>query len=173
MTTSEEPEEKNDFEPKIVGFLCNWCSYAGADLAGTSRIQYPPNVRVIRVMCSGRVNPLFVAKSFAEGADGVLVSGCHIGDCHYLEGNYLARRRFIIMNTLLEYLGIEPGRFRMSWVSASEGGRFAEIVTNMVEDIRKLGPIKKFNHGLDLDALGITRPTLKPVANDKLSKEAV
>ena len=162
--TNEEPNkpgESDIFEPRIVGFLCNWCSYAGADLAGTSRIQYPPNVRVIRVMCSGRVNPLFVAKCFAEGADGVLVSGCHPGDCHYLEGNYLARRRFKVMQTLLEYLGIEPERFRMSWVSASEGGRFAEVVSKVVEEIRALGPIKKFNNGLDLDALGISRPNIK------------
>jgi coenzyme F420-reducing hydrogenase delta subunit len=165
----------SEFEPRIVGFLCNWCSYAGADLAGTSRIQYPPNVRVIRVMCSGRVNPLFIAKCFAEGADGVLVSGCHIGDCHYLEGNYLARRRFVIMNSLLDYLGIETGRFRMSWVSASEGGRFAEVVSKIVEEIRELGPIKRFNHGLTLDNLDILRPTLPPEMDldEKLSEEAV
>jgi F420-non-reducing hydrogenase iron-sulfur subunit len=160
---NETDTEKNEhtFEPKIVGFLCNWCSYAGADLAGTSRVQYPPNVRVIRVMCSGRVNPLFIAKCFAEGADGVLVSGCHPGDCHYLEGNYLARRRFAIMNTLLDYLGIEPGRFRMSWVSASEGARFAEIIKKIVEEIRVLGPIKRFNIGVDLAGLDITRPVIK------------
>lgn len=153
--------EKGTFEPKIVAFLCNWCSYAGADLAGTSRVQYPPNIRVIRVMCSGRVNPLFVAKCFAEGADGVLVSGCHPGDCHYMEGNYLARRRFLIMNILLEYLGIEPGRFKMSWVSASEGGKFAEVVSTIVNEVKALGPIKKFNHDLNLDDLGILRPALQ------------
>jgi len=159
-------ETKTTFEPRIVGFLCNWCSYAGADLAGTSRVQYPPNIRVIRVMCSGRVNPLFIAKCFAEGADGVLVSGCHPGDCHYLEGNYLARRRFQIINNLLDYLGIEPGRFRMSWVSASEGGRFGEIVTKIVDEIRALGPIKKFNTGIDLETLGIKRPNIKPEADN-------
>lgn len=166
MTAKEnnKSETKTTFEPRIVGFLCNWCSYAGADLAGTSRVQYPPNIRVIRVMCSGRVNPLFIAKCFAEGADGVLVSGCHPGDCHYLEGNYLARRRFQIINNLLDYLGIEPGRFRMSWVSASEGGRFGEIVTKIVDEIRVLGPIKKFNMGIDLEALDISRPTTKPEA---------
>ncbi len=153
-------EEKNRFEPRIVAFLCNWCSYAGADLAGTSRIQYPPNIRIIRVMCSGRVNPLFIAKCFAEGADGVLVSGCHPGECHYMEGNYIARRRFMIMNVLLEYLGIEAGRFQMSWVSASEGGKFSEVVTKVVEDVRALGPIKKFNRGMDIESLGITRPTI-------------
>jgi coenzyme F420-reducing hydrogenase delta subunit len=153
-----ETSTKNDnrFEPRIVAFLCNWCSYAGADLAGTSRIQYPPNIRVIRVMCSGRVNPLFIAKCFAEGADGVLVSGCHPGDCHYMEGNYVARRRFKVLKSLLEYLGLEPGRFQMSWVSASEGGKFAEVVSKVVEDVRTLGPIKKFNRGLNLEKLGIT-----------------
>lgn len=168
MTAKEpnESENKTTFQPRIVGFLCNWCSYAGADLAGTSRVQYPPNIRVIRVMCSGRVNPLFIAKCFAEGADGVLVSGCHPGDCHYLEGNYLARRRFQIINNLLDYLGIEPGRFRMSWVSASEGGRFGEIVTKIVDEIRALGPIKKFNTGIDLEALDLKRPTIKPEAEN-------
>jgi coenzyme F420-reducing hydrogenase delta subunit len=174
MPEEEKPEineKENTFEPKIVGFLCNWCSYAGADLAGTSRIQYPPNVRVIRVMCSGRVNPLFIAKCFAEGADGVLVSGCHPGDCHYLEGNYLARRRFIIFKSLMDYLGLDPGRFRMSWVSASEGGRFAEIVTNMVEDIRKLGPVKKFNRGLDLTDLQIARPINPPAVENVVVEE--
>jgi coenzyme F420-reducing hydrogenase delta subunit len=158
-----EPDESKNidkFEPRIVAFLCNWCSYAGADLAGTSRIQYPPNIRVIRVMCSGRVNPLFVAKCFAEGADGVLVSGCHIGDCHYMEGNYLARRRFIMMNFLLEYLGLESDRFQMSWVSASEGGKFAEVVSKVVDSVRALGPLKKYNNGLDLIQLGITRQAI-------------
>jgi coenzyme F420-reducing hydrogenase delta subunit len=157
----DDTEQSDKFEPRIVAFLCNWCSYAGADLAGTSRIQYPPNIRVVRVMCSGRVNPLFVAKCFAEGADGVLVSGCHPGDCHYMEGNYIARRRFAVMNTLLEYLGIEPDRFQMSWVSASEGGKFAEVVTNVVESVRKLGPIKRYNHGLELEDLGINRCAVK------------
>lgn len=133
-----------DFEPKIIGFLCNWCSYAGADLAGTSRIQYPPNIRIIRVMCSGRVNPLFIAKSFQEGADGVLVSGCHPGDCHYTEGNYFTRRRFNVMKSLLEYIGVDPRRFRMSWVSASEGGKFAEIIQQMTAELKELGPTTKF-----------------------------
>lgn len=165
MTEDEKFEDDDQFEPRIVAFLCNWCSYAGADLAGTSRIQYQPNIRVIRVMCSGRVNPLFIAKCFAEGADGVLVSGCHIGDCHYMEGNYLARRRFTIMKSLLEYLGIEPGRFQMSWVSASEGGRFAEVVNKTVDAVRALGPIKKFNNNLALNDLGILRSTIKTSPN--------
>jgi coenzyme F420-reducing hydrogenase delta subunit len=129
-----------DFEPKIVGFLCNWCSYAGADLAGTSRMEYPPNIRIIRVPCSGRVNPLFVLKALTGGADGVLVSGCHIGDCHYSEGNFYARRRFAVLKNLLEYLGIDPRRFQMSWVSASEGAKWAQVVGEMVEEIKQAGP---------------------------------
>lgn len=133
------------WEPKILAFLCNWCSYAGADLAGTSRIQYPPNVRVIRVPCSGRMNPMFIVEALRQGADGVLVSGCHPGDCHYLAGNYFARRRFALLQRYLEYLGIEKGRVQFSWVSASEGGRFAEVVTRVTEDVKKLGPSRRLN----------------------------
>ncbi|MCE5259954.1 MAG: hydrogenase iron-sulfur subunit [Chloroflexi bacterium] len=133
------------WEPKILAFLCNWCSYAGADLAGTSRIQYPPNVRVIRVPCSGRVNPIFIVEALRQGADGVLVSGCHPGDCHYLAGNYYARRRFALLQRYLEYLGVEPGRVQFSWVSASEGARFAEVVTQVTESVRALGPSTKLN----------------------------
>ncbi|MBC7248147.1 MAG: hydrogenase iron-sulfur subunit [Actinobacteria bacterium] len=136
--------EKTDFEPNIVAFLCNWCSYAGADLAGTSRIQYPPNVRVIRVMCSGRVNPLFVMNALQQGADGVLVSGCHPGDCHYMQGNYYARRRFNLMRNFLEYLGIEPERVRMSWVSASEGAKWKEVIEEVVNGVKAVGPMDKF-----------------------------
>ena len=128
------------FEPKIVGFLCNWCSYTGADLAGTSRIKYPPNVRVIRTMCSARIRPSFVLKALAEGADGVLICGCHPGDCHYSEGNYKTLRRQVLLARLVEAYGIEPDRVRLEWVSASEGQRFAEIVSDMTERIRKLGP---------------------------------
>jgi F420-non-reducing hydrogenase iron-sulfur subunit len=128
------------FEPRIVGFLCNWCSYTGADLAGTSRIKYAPNVRVIRVMCSARVDPTFVIKALAEGADGVLICGCHPGDCHYVEGNYKAVRRFAALKRLLRAQGIEEDRVRLEWVSASEGARFAEIVNDMTEKTRKLGP---------------------------------
>jgi F420-non-reducing hydrogenase iron-sulfur subunit len=123
-----------------VGFLCNWCSYTGADLAGTSRIKYAPNVRVIRVMCSARVDPTFVIKALAEGADGVLICGCHPGDCHYVEGNYKAVRRFAALKRLLRAQGIEEDRVRLEWVSASEGARFAEIVNDMTEKTRKLGP---------------------------------
>ena len=128
------------FEPKIVGFLCNWCSYAGADLAGTSRIHYPPNVRVIRVMCTARVDPTFVFKALQDGADGVLICGCHPGDCHYSEGNYKAMRRFPLLKKVLANFGVEDARVRLEWVSASEGQRFAEIVSDMTERIRKLGP---------------------------------
>ncbi len=136
--------EKTDFEPNIVAFLCNWCSYAGADLAGTSRIHYPPNVRVIRVMCSGRVNPLFVMNALQQGADGVLISGCHPGDCHYMQGNYYARRRFNLMRNFLEYLGVEPERVRMSWVSASEGAKWKEVIEEVVNGVKAVGPMDMF-----------------------------
>jgi len=129
-----------EFEPKIVGFLCNWCSYAGADLAGVSRIQYPPNLRIIRVMCSGRIDPAFILEAFRSGADGVLISGCHPGDCHYIAGNYKAQRRGILLKKLLEQFGVEPQRLRIEFVSASEGAKFAAVVKEMVEDIKKLGP---------------------------------
>ncbi|MEE8380521.1 MAG: hydrogenase iron-sulfur subunit [Thermodesulfobacteriota bacterium] len=132
------------FEPNIVAFLCNWCSYAGADLTGTTRTHYPPNVKVIRVMCTGRVNPLFVVQALRQGADGVLISGCHPGECHYLKGNYLARRRFLLMKNLLEFIGINPERIRMSWVSASEGKKFADVITEVTQEIKKIGPLKHF-----------------------------
>jgi len=145
MSAEEVPK---NFEPNIVAFLCNWCTYAGADLAGTSRIKYPHNVKIIRVMCSSRINPMFVINALQQGADGVLISGCHIGDCHYIYGNYYTRRRFAILQELLKYIGIERERFRLSWVSASEGIRWAEVVTEVVESVRKLGPIKKFQRVL-------------------------
>ena len=128
------------FEPKIVGFLCNWCSYAGADLAGTSRIQYRTNIRIIRVMCSARVDPTFIVKALANGADGVLVCGCHPGDCHYSEGNYKAMRRFPLLKKLLADFGVEDERVRLEWISASEGQRFADVVNDMTERVRMLGP---------------------------------
>jgi F420-non-reducing hydrogenase iron-sulfur subunit len=130
----------NNFEPRIVAFCCNWCSYAGADLAGTSRIQYSPNIRIIRVMCSGRVNPLFVLKALSIGADGVLILGCHPGDCHYIEGNYKTLRRIPLLKKMLKQLGIEEERVRLEWVSASEGARFAEVANNFTQTIRNLGP---------------------------------
>jgi len=135
------------FEPRIVGFLCNWCAYGGADLAGTSRLQYPTNVDIIRVMCSGRVDPTFVLKAFQLGADGVLICGCHPGDCHYSEGNYKTARRVPILIKLLEQFGIEPQRLRLEWVSASEGDRFAALVNEMTEQIRELGPFNRNGGG--------------------------
>jgi F420-non-reducing hydrogenase iron-sulfur subunit len=131
----------NSFEPKIVGFLCNWCSYAGADLAGTSRNSYPQNIRIIRVPCSGRVDPLFVVKAFQDGADGVMVLGCHPGDCHYQQGNYYAQRRYAIMHRLLEFTGIDSSRLTVDWVSASEGKRFAAVVSDFTKQVRELGPL--------------------------------
>ncbi len=135
----------SDFKPNIVAFLCNWCSYAGADLAGTSRIEYPPNVKVIRTMCTGRINPLFIVNALQQGADGVLVSGCHPGDCHYMEGNYLARRRITMIKKLLEFFGIEPERVRMSFISASEGLKFRDVISEVTTSIQKLGPFEIFN----------------------------
>ena len=130
------------YEPTVVFFLCNWCSYAGADLAGVSRIQYSTNIRIIRVPCSGRVNPFYILKALQNGIDGVVVSGCHPGDCHYISGNYYARRKFALLKRYLEYLGIEPERVQCCWVSASEGGRFAQVVEKVINDVRELGPIK-------------------------------
>jgi len=130
------------FEPKLVGFLCNWCSYTGADLAGTARMKYPPNLRVIRVMCSGRVDPNFILEALARGADGVLVLGCHPGDCHYTEGNYKCQRRLPLTRKLAEQMGIDPRRIRLEWVSASEGARFTQVVTEFTEQVRALGPLQ-------------------------------
>ena len=130
----------NNFEPLIVGLCCNWCSYAGADLAGVSRLQYPPNVRIIRVMCSGMVHPNIVIDALTKGADGVLMCGCHPGDCHYLEGNLKAEARAEAIKLMLQDFGIEEERFRLEWVSASEGARFAQVVTEMTEEIRQLDP---------------------------------
>jgi len=143
-------EPGQTFEPKIVAFLCNWCSYAGADLAGIGRYQYPPNVRVIRVPCSGRVDPLYILKALQNGADGVLVSGCHPGDCHYLEGNYFARRKFAILKNLLEFIGLEEGRVQFSWVSAAEGERFSRVIKEVTESIKRLGPARRLVKSLDI-----------------------
>ncbi len=146
--SDEKKNETKDFEPKIVGFLCNWCSYAGADLAGTSRIQYPPNVRIIRVMCSGSVDSMYILRALLEGADGVFVGGCHPGDCHYIDGNYKARRRMVLLENILETLGIEKERVWIRWISASEGQKFADTMKDMTDAIRKLGPnpiSKKWN----------------------------
>lgn len=143
MSSPETSIQQPPYEPKIIGFLCNWCSYAGADLAGTSRLSYPPNIRIVRVQCSGRVSPELVLKAFHEGADGILVLGCHIGDCHYIDGNHRTSKRIPMLRQLLAYAGIEPDRLRLEWVSAAEGERFATIVKEFTETIRELGPIKR------------------------------
>lgn len=132
--------DKDEFEPKIIGFLCNWCSYAGADLAGVSRIQYPTNIRVVRVMCSGRIDPAIPLDVLMMGADGVIVLGCHPGDCHYVEGNLYEERKINMLKKLITLTGLEPERLRLEWVSASEGQRFAKLVTEFTDQIRKLGP---------------------------------
>ena len=129
------------FEPKILAFLCNWCSYAGADQAGSLRKTYPANVRIVRVMCSGRVEPDFILEAFRGGADGVLVCGCHPGDCHYKEGNYKAARRMRLLSRLLEQFGVEPERFRLEWISAAEGDKFVKVATGITEAVRALGPL--------------------------------
>jgi len=131
----------NDFEPRIVGFLCRWCSYNGADLAGTSRFKYPPNIIPIKTNCSGRIEPIHVLKAFAEGADGVLMSGCHIGDCHYINGNYRTMGRYPLLKKLLEQMGMEPGRVRLEWVSAAEGDKWARVCTEFIQEIKDLGPL--------------------------------
>lgn len=125
--------------PKIVAFACNWCSYAGADLAGVSRIQYPPSTRVIRVMCSGRVSPMFILEAFRSGADGVLVTGCHPGDCHYISGNQKAERNVEMARSLIRLLGVEPRRLRLAWISAGEGARFAQVIREFTEEVREMG----------------------------------
>ena len=129
------------FEPVIIGFTCNWCSYRAADMAGTARIKYPPNIKLIRLMCSGRLDPTFVLKAFAGGADAVLISGCHPGDCHYIEQNYKALRRYLLLRRTLKQLGIEPERLKLLWASAAEGAIFAQEIAKMVEEIRALGPL--------------------------------
>ena len=143
MSKSKQKKKEENFEPNILVFCCNWCSYAGADLAGVSRFQYPPNIRIIRVMCSGRVDPSFVLKALKNGADGVLVTGCHIGDCHYISGNEYTKERFEKLHSfLIKQLGINPKRVRLEWVSASEGKRFAEVITEFTNQIKELGSFK-------------------------------
>ena len=160
MESKVEPEKKEkSWEPRILAILCRWCSYAGADLSGSSRISYPPNVRILRVPCSGRVDPLFILKALRLGLDGVLVSGCHPGDCHYTAGNYNARRKFVILSRLLECVGIDPRRVQFSWVSASEGDKFAKIVSGVVADVKALGPNHLFRGDfLDPSAPAPSRP---------------
>lgn len=145
--SSIEKVEKEEFKPLIVAFSCNWCSYAGADLAGTSRLNYPANVKIIRVPCSCRVNTNFIIRAFQKGADGVVIAGCHPGDCHYSTGNYYTRRRFSIFINLLEYLGIEKERFKIDWISAAEANKFATVMNEVLENVYKLGPNKKLKDG--------------------------
>ncbi len=134
---------KEEWTPKIVAIVCNWCTYAGADLAGISRIQYPPNVRIVRVPCTGRINPFYIVKALQAGADGVLVSGCHPGECHYISGNLVARRKFATLKSFLDYIGLEGDRTLFTWVSASEGERFAQVIKGATAKIRALGPAHK------------------------------
>ncbi|MFW5878348.1 MAG: hydrogenase iron-sulfur subunit [Myxococcota bacterium] len=141
---ASQEKVKEEFEPKIVAFVCNWCTYTGADLAGTSRIQMASNVRMIRLPCTGRIDPLFIIKAFERGADGVIVSGCHPGDCHYSKGNYHARRRFAIFREIMGFMGIDLDRVTFSWVSASEGRKWSEIVNETTERVKKLGPFAEY-----------------------------
>ncbi|HID97876.1 MAG TPA: hydrogenase iron-sulfur subunit [Thermodesulfobacteriaceae bacterium] len=148
---NNEPSAMNEtkWDPKIIAFLCTWCSYAGADLAGVSRFQYPPNIRIVKVPCSGRISANLILDALKSGADGVLVSGCHPGDCHYISGNYYARRRFALLKNFLEFVGIEPGRVNFSWVSASEGEQFAGLVSEVTETVRALGPATRLVKKID------------------------
>lgn len=145
MTATPETHSKTEFEPKITVFVCKWCTYAGADLAGTSRIQYPPNIRIVMLPCTGRIDPLFVLKAFEGDADAVLVSGCHPGDCHYTNGNYHARRRWSVFRKLLAFTGIGEDRLFFSWVSAAEGRKFADMITGITESVRACGPFRDRN----------------------------
>jgi len=155
------------FEPKILGFLCNWCSYAGADLAGVSRIQYPPNMRVIRVMCSGRVDPVFIFKALLTGIDGVFVLGCHPGECHYLEGNYEAEKKFIMVQKFLKMVDFDK-RIRLDWVSASEGVRFAKVVTEFIESIREQGPSPLSGENIDQELFNNLKAMENSVSSDRI-----
>jgi len=142
--TPKTKQKIKKFEPKIMAFVCNWCTYAGADLAGTSRMEYRPNVRIIKLPCTGRIDPLFIIKAFENGADGVLVSGCHPGDCHYSAGNYHAKRRWIAFRSLMEFTGIDMRRLQFSWISASEALKWVDLINNVTDDIKALGPFMDF-----------------------------
>lgn len=138
----KKKENQKEFNPRIVGFLCNWCAYSGADLAGVSRLKTSPNIRIIRTMCSGRVDPSFILKAFQLGADGVLVAGCHFGDCHYIEGNFKTMRRIEMLKMILPQFGINPDRLRLEWISAAEAEKYAKVSFEFTEEIKKLGPLK-------------------------------
>lgn len=141
-------QEEKDWEPRIIGFCCNWCSYAGADLAGTSRVKYPSVVRIIRVPCSGRVNPQFILRAFQRGADGVLVAGCHPGDCHYTSGNFFTRRRMQLVQRFMQFMGLEPGRLKITWISGSEGNKFAETIREIAQQVQALGPNRRMRDAI-------------------------
>jgi F420-non-reducing hydrogenase iron-sulfur subunit len=163
---------KHTFEPRIVAFFCNWCTYTAADLAGTARLKYAPNVRVIRTMCSGRLDPQFVLAALREGADAVLIGGCHPGDCHYQEGNYKAWRRFILLSRFLESMGVEPARVRLEWIAASEGDKVQRVINEMTEAVRALGPLqleqRSIRHNGDLPAPPPDQLT-RPVVAERVS----
>ncbi len=144
-----EEQDNTQFEPKIVAFVCNWCTYAGADLTGTSRMKYATNVKIVRFPCTGRIDFMLILKAFASGADGVIVSGCHPNDCHYTAGNFHARRRWMVLRGLLEYLGVDVRRVKFSWVSAGEGAKWAELVNDMVGEVRELGPYADYQKAAD------------------------
>ena len=142
---TSDSSEPSEWQPRIVAFLCNWCSYAGADLAGMSRLAYPAAIKIVRVPCSGRVDPMFIIKSFEQGADMVLVSGCHPGDCHYTSGNYHARRKLLAFRELIAFLGIDPRRFKISWVSAAEGAKWSSLVSEITAEAKALGPFETYS----------------------------
>ena len=144
MTQNAGHKTQDPFEPKVIAYLCNWCSYAGADLAGTSRMQYPANIKIIKVPCTGRLDPVAIVKAFDIGSDGVLISGCHPNDCHYRSGNFYARRRWMVIEDLLQMLGIEKERIHFSWVSAAEGAKFVDVVNKVVDEIKKVGPFSGY-----------------------------
>ncbi len=144
-----EEQDNTQFEPKIVAFVCNWCTYAGADLTGTSRMKYATNVKIVRFPCTGRIDFMLILKAFASGADGVIVSGCHPNDCHYTAGNFHARRRWMVLRGLLEYLGVDVRRVKFSWVSAGEGAKWAELVNDTVGEVRELGPYADYQKAAD------------------------
>jgi Coenzyme F420-reducing hydrogenase, delta subunit len=158
----QDEESKNSFEPKIAAFVCTWCTYTGADLAGTSRLKYPPNVRVMRLPCTGRIDYNLIVKAFEKGADGVLVSGCHPNDCHYNAGNFHARRRFAIFRELLQFVGFDLTRIQFSWVSAAEGAKWAELISKFTEEVRAVGPFKEYEKLADISF---------PVAEDEFTKK--
>jgi coenzyme F420-reducing hydrogenase delta subunit len=162
----EKDQPAAAWEPNIVGFLCRWCSYAGADFAGSSRMEYPPNVRVIRVPCSGRIDPLFILKAFQQGADGVLVSGCHPGDCHYSKGNYYARRRMTLLKKMLDFIGYHPKRLRLEWISAAEAREFADVVREMVAEVATLGPAANER----VENAGQVAPTPSPLSEESVGR---